>query len=71
MIVYPKVNFKWYWNKNFHRFVKGQAKDILGEVELILKVSKSPLEEDLRGVSIYSNGVWHETTMAGNEGRET
>jgi hypothetical protein len=49
---------------------EGQAKDILGDVELILKVSKSPLEEDLRGVSIYSNGVWHETTMAGNEGRE-
>ena len=42
----------------------------LGETQLVLKVSKVPLEEDLRGVSIYSNSVWHETTLAGSEGRE-
>jgi len=45
-------------------------KNILGNVELTLKVAKAPLEEDLRGVSMYSKGVWHETTLAGNEGRE-
>jgi hypothetical protein len=45
-------------------------KDFLGDVELTIKVSKVPLEEDFRGVSIYSNGIWHETTLAGNEGRE-
>ena len=42
----------------------------LGDVELTLKVAKAPLDEDLRGVSIYSNGVMHETTLAGSEGRE-
>ena len=42
----------------------------LGDVELTLKVAKAPLDEDLRGVSIYSNGVMHETTLAGFEGRE-
>ena len=49
---------------------EGAAREQLGEVELLLKVAKSPLEEDLRGVSIFSNGVWHETTLAGAEGRE-
>jgi len=42
----------------------------MGDVELVVKVSKSPLEEDLRGISVFSNGVWHETTLAGSEGRE-
>ena len=42
----------------------------IGSVELVLKVSKIPLETDFRGVSIFSNGVWHETTLAGCEGRD-
>jgi hypothetical protein len=49
---------------------QGPIKKALGDVELIIKVSKAPLEEDLRGISIYSKGVWHETTLAGSEGRE-
>lgn len=49
---------------------EGAFKDRLGNVELVIKVAKSPIEEDLRGVSIYSNGVHYETTLAGNEGRE-
>jgi hypothetical protein len=42
----------------------------LGDVELTVKVSKSPLDDDLRGISIFSKGVWHETTLAGTEGKE-
>jgi len=42
----------------------------LGDVDLVVKVAKAPLDEDLRGVSIFSNGVWYETTLAGLEGRE-
>lgn len=54
-----------------YRFTaEGPAANVLGDVELVVKVSKSPLEEDLRGISIFSNGVWHETTLAGSEGRE-
>jgi len=45
-------------------------KEKLGDIELIIKVSKSPLEDDLQGVSIYSKGVWYETTLAGNERRD-
>lgn len=37
----------------------------LAGVELILKVAKAPLEEELRGVAITSKGVLHETTLAG------
>ena len=43
---------------------------LLGDVELVLKVAKAPLDEDQRGVSIFSHGVWHETTLAGSENRE-
>jgi len=46
------------------------ARQLLGDVELVIKASKTPLGEDLRGVSVYCNGVWHETTLAGSEGRE-
>ncbi|MBI3493002.1 MAG: ATP-binding protein [Acidobacteria bacterium] len=49
---------------------EGPLKARLGDIELTIKISKVPLEEDLRGVSIYSQGLWHETTLAGNEGRE-
>ena len=54
-----------------HRFTPDEnARQLFGDVELVIKVSKTPLDEDLRGVSVYSNGVWHETTLAGSEGRE-
>jgi len=49
---------------------EGRVKEIIGDVELTIKISSSPLDEDDRGVSIYSNGIWHETTLAGNERRE-
>jgi hypothetical protein len=38
---------------------------LLGDTELTIKVAKSPLEDELRGVAILSNGIWHETTLAG------
>jgi Histidine kinase-, DNA gyrase B-, and HSP90-like ATPase len=56
------------WERAFRP--TGAGRDVLGDVELLVKVSKRALEEDERGVSICSNGVWHETTLAGSEGRE-
>jgi hypothetical protein len=47
-----------------------EGKRILGDVELVIKIAKSPLEGDLRGVAIFSKGVWYETTLAGSEGRD-
>lgn len=49
---------------------EGELKKLLGDIELIVKTSKAYLEEELRGISIYSKGVWHETTLAGSEGKE-
>jgi hypothetical protein len=43
---------------------------IIGDVELQIKVSKSPLNADLRGISIFSNGVWHETTLLSSNGKD-
>jgi hypothetical protein len=37
----------------------------LGDTVLSIKVAKAPLEEELRGIAILSEGVWHETTLAG------
>lgn len=45
-------------------------KNAIGDIKLVIKVAKAPLDEDLQGVSIYSKGVWYETTLAGNERRE-
>jgi len=47
----------------------GMFRDELGEVELTLKVARSPLDSELQGVSISTNGVWLETTLAGAEGQ--
>lgn len=49
---------------------QGEWQTRVGDVDLVIKISKSPLEEDLRGVSIFANGVWYETTLAGSEGRD-
>ncbi len=39
----------------------------LGKSILDIKVAKSPLDKDFRGIAILSGGVWHETTLAGCE----
>ena len=57
--------------KDTSRFrAEGADKDALGSAELVIKVSKAPLDQDLRGISIFSSGVWHETTLAGSENKE-
>lgn len=52
------------------REVRHAADGALAGSELVLKVSKSPLDEDLRGVSIFAEGVWHETTLLTSQGKE-
>jgi len=50
---------------------EGEIKEKLGDVELVVKVAYTPPEDgDDRGISVYSNGVWHTTTLAGLEGKE-
>jgi hypothetical protein len=42
---------------------------ILGDVQLIIKISGEPLEQELNGIAIFSNGFLLDTTLAGSEGR--
>ncbi len=56
------------WERRFEPADRERA--VLGDVALLIRVSKAPLEEDLRGIAIYCRAVWHETTLAGNEGRD-
>jgi hypothetical protein len=48
----------------------GETAESLGEVELVIKVSSVPLDEDVRGISVFTKGIWCETTLAGSEGRD-
>jgi hypothetical protein len=43
--------------------------EVLGNVSLTIKVAKSPLDPEMRGVAIFARGVWLETTLAGAEGQ--
>jgi len=57
--------------KEIIRFKAPEAlKSILGGVELVVKVAKTPLSEDDQGIAIMSHGVWYETTLAGSERKE-
>lgn len=52
--------------KEFRFTTKGsEFEETLGETILVIKTAKAPLDDELRGVSILSEGVWHESTLAG------
>ena len=48
----------------------GEIATKIGNASLTLQVAATPLTDDERGVAIYSNSVWHETTLAGADGKE-
>lgn len=47
-----------------------QIAGVVGNVKLTVKVSPTPLEPESNGIDVLANGLWHETTLAGLEGRE-
>ncbi|MFT3878559.1 MAG: ATP-binding protein [Gemmatales bacterium] len=47
-----------------------EESNTLSNVTLNIKVTRSSLPMELRGIAIFSKGVWHETTLAGSEGKE-
>ena len=49
---------------------EGEIKEILGDVELIVNVAKSPVPAESRGIAIYSKGSWFETTLVGLDGKD-
>jgi hypothetical protein len=46
------------------------ARNYLGDIQLIIKVSPTPLDEDTRGIDVLSHGIWHGSTLAGVDKRE-
>ena len=61
----PPINFE----RRF-RPCEPEIREAIGDVELVVKVSKSPLELEQQGIAIMSDGVWHENTLAGLEKKE-
>lgn len=43
---------------------------VIGDARLRVKVARGPLDEELRGLQIYSHGNWHATTLAGSENKK-
>jgi histidine kinase/DNA gyrase B/HSP90-like ATPase len=52
------------------RHPSGNDGRLLGDVTLTIKVAKAPLDEELRGIQVFSHGNWHTTTLAGSEGKQ-
>jgi len=60
----PEVN----WERSFRPEPALAA--VLEDVDLRVRVARAPLDEESRGVAVYSSGNWHENTLAGAEGKE-
>jgi len=56
--------------ETFERTPPPEVTDKLGSIKLIVKVSPTPLDAELRGIDVLSHGIWHETTLAGIEKKE-
>jgi hypothetical protein len=56
-------------NREVKVVTKGtEYEKLLGDTVLSIKIAKSAIEDDdLRGIAILSDGIWHETTLAGCE----
>lgn len=48
----------------------GALLDVLGDTELVVKIAPTPLADDLQGIAVLSNGVWHESTLGTTAGKE-
>ncbi len=57
--------------KQFKRLPPAEVAKHIGDVSLNVKVSPVTLDDDTRGIDILSYGIWHETTLAGIERKES
>jgi hypothetical protein len=48
----------------------GPVAATIRDVILIVKVSPTPLDRETNGIDVLSHGIWHETTLAGHEGKD-
>ena len=56
--------------EEFECFPPPEVAEHIGHVSLGIRVSPIPLDDDTRGIDIFSHGIWHETTLAGIEKKE-
>ena len=54
------------WQRLFHPSHDLARK--IGDIQLIVKVSPTPLEKERAGIDILSKGIWHDTTLGSLEG---
>ena len=48
----------------------GPERDVLGDTQMVIRVSKAPLDGDSRGIQVYSHKNWLATTLCGAEGKD-
>lgn len=54
-----------------HVFTSSKEENpLLGEITLTVKEARSPLEEESRGIQVFSYGNWVSTTLAASEGKD-
>lgn len=56
--------------KVIKRYPPSHLREYTGNITLYIKVSPVKLDESRNGVDIFSNGIWHETTLVGIENKE-
>jgi len=44
------------------------VKNVLDDIELVIKVSPMPLDKERAGIDVLSKGIWHDTTLGTLEG---
>jgi hypothetical protein len=55
--------------ETFTLYPSGDDARLLGNAKLTVKIAKAPLDEELRGIQVFSHGNWHTTTLVGSEGK--
>ena len=56
--------------EEMERMSPADVAEHIGSAVLTIKVSPVPLDADTRGIDILSDGIWHETTLAGIDAKE-
>ncbi len=56
--------------KLIKRYPPAHLRELTDNITLYIKVSPVQLDENRNGIDIFSNGIWHETTLVGIENKE-
>jgi Histidine kinase-, DNA gyrase B-, and HSP90-like ATPase len=48
---------------------ESRVANVIGDVELVIKISPIALDKEMKGIYVMSHGIWLETTLAGHDGK--